>query len=181
METNYQVFLQSVRESFHHWPILRIAKQQGFGGQHAAEKEQWLCDSVVQIFSDNDLVHADELQDFISEALFNEFDTIAEDGSLPELSERLCRFYGLCKASNCEPVVEAIRKMAAASSQATNVQKVDNLSDDDDDDDDDLLAHNNSGSNGHNQSGYTEAMDTEEREPQVDADGWEVVRRSKKK
>ena len=48
-------FAFAVRETFKHWPILLIAKQHGFGGMNAMDKEDWLCDSVTQIFSDNGL------------------------------------------------------------------------------------------------------------------------------
>ena len=48
-----EIFILAVQQSFKHWPILRIAKQQGFGGRNADEKEGWLCESVIQIFQDN--------------------------------------------------------------------------------------------------------------------------------
>ena len=183
-DASYQIFLRSVRETFQTWPILRIARQQGFGGKQPEEKVQWLCESVVQIFSDNVTVHADELEHFISEVLFNEFDTIAEDGSLPELAQRLCRYYGYCKLDNCQPVLEALSKFESlASAHAPKVQKVETLSDDEDEDGG--FANNGQSDNG----GHAvvtmddEAMETnvEDKQPKVDADGWEVVSRSKRK
>lgn len=48
-----QVFVLAVQETLKNWPILRIAKQQGFGGRNANEKEEWLYNSVIQIFQDN--------------------------------------------------------------------------------------------------------------------------------
>merc|ERR1711973_562185 len=70
--------------------------------------------------------------------MFNEFDTIADDGSLPQLSENLCRFYSSCKANDCEPVLNALNKMKTLvqNNANINVQKVDNLNEEDDEDED---------------------------------------------
>merc|ERR550534_1098212 len=176
---SYDLFLRSVRESLQHWPVLRIARQQGFGGQQACEKEQWLCDSVVQIFTDNAEVHADELSDFISEAIFNEFNTIAEDGSLPQLSENLCYFYRSCKANDCQPVLNALNKMKTLvqNNANINVQKVDNLNEVDEDDEDEDMDSSTT-TNGQHMNGThgthadADGMElVEERQPDVDEDG----------
>jgi len=176
-----QVFVLAVQETLKNWQILRIAKQQGFGGRNVNEKEDWLCTSVVQIFQDNDSVYPEELGDFISEALFNEFDTVVEDGSLDKICQTLCRYYSSCKSGDSEQVVQSVRQMVAAATASSNVQvhKVENLSDDEDDD-----KANTSENNLHAQimqEPCDSAMDTDDKPPKVDEDGWEVVSRSKKK
>ena len=42
---------------------------------------------VVYIFAET--IENDELEDYIEEILFNEFDTMAEDGSLPKVRGKL--------------------------------------------------------------------------------------------
>lgn len=93
------------------WTVLQLAIQHGFGGIDSRDKLKWLKDVIVQVLNDNrkyfgvinsptcdsfsyvslplkinlcvsDKVEYDELEDYISEILYNEFNTIVEDGSL---------------------------------------------------------------------------------------------------
>merc|ERR1712212_1113863 len=173
--TNAQIFTKSVHQVLEHWPVLLIARQQGFGGQYSKEKLQWLSDAVVQIFNDNDKVESDELEDFISEAIFNEFDTIADDGSLPGLSTQLCKYYDLCRLGNCEQVMNDVNMMISVTSTNIPIKKVEHLSEDEDED----INSNSFVEKGTDME--VVGMETEERQPKVDADGWEVVTRSRKK
>lgn len=169
-------FSVAVAESLRNWTVLSIAKQHGCGGRNAVEKEEWLSSSIVQIFHDNDLVYPDEIADFVSEALFNEFDTIVEDGSLLELCKKLCSYYQLCKNNKVEEVQVAIETLISSSRPLPSVT----VYNDEEDDNDEELQKKSEDSNSRREelqsNGISDqAMDVEE------DDGWEVVRRSKKK
>jgi len=47
------VFSSAVKETLRIWPVLTLARQHGFAGRDSEIKEQWLCDSIIQIFKDN--------------------------------------------------------------------------------------------------------------------------------
>lgn len=47
------VFSNAVKETLRIWPALTLARQHGYGGSALGIKENWLGDSIVQIFKDN--------------------------------------------------------------------------------------------------------------------------------
>lgn len=47
------VFLSAVKETLRIWPVLALARQHGFGGSAMQMKEDWLQESIIQIFEDN--------------------------------------------------------------------------------------------------------------------------------
>ncbi|XP_076336537.1 pre-rRNA-processing protein TSR2 homolog isoform X2 [Tachypleus tridentatus] len=103
------VFHAAVRTVFTNWTALQLAIQHGMGGPYAREKERWLADVAVQYFHDNDL-QPDEVEEFIGEILNNEFDTIADDGSVEEISRKLCQFHRWCQEGHESLVLENLPK-----------------------------------------------------------------------
>lgn len=183
------VFSNSVKETLRVWPVLTLARQHGFCGADYQIKEEWLCESIIQIFKDNDLVYPDELEDFVSEALYNEFDTIVEDGSLIEVCTKLCGYYDLCKKGNVAVVAAEVQKMQATQPKVeAKQQKEENESESSEDDDDDKKTNVNSftmdvdmdeGGTGASSSNGERGQNSKQKE--YDEDGWEIVRRSKKR
>lgn len=47
------VFSAAIHETLRIWPVLTLARQQGFGGRNSQSKEQWLLESIIQIFKEN--------------------------------------------------------------------------------------------------------------------------------
>ncbi|XP_013786357.2 pre-rRNA-processing protein TSR2 homolog isoform X2 [Limulus polyphemus] len=103
------VFHAAVRTIFTNWTALQLAIQHGMGGPYAREKERWLADAAVQYFHDNDL-QPDEVEEFINDILNNEFDTIADDGSVEEISRKLCQFHRWCQEGHESLVLENLPK-----------------------------------------------------------------------
>ncbi|XP_008587064.1 PREDICTED: pre-rRNA-processing protein TSR2 homolog [Galeopterus variegatus] len=83
------LFGASVRAALEAWPALQIAVENGFGGVHSQEKAEWLGGAVVEYFIRNADLELDEVEDFLGELMTNEFDTVVEDGSLPQVSQQL--------------------------------------------------------------------------------------------
>ena len=56
----------------------------GAGGRDSAAKAEWLVGATEQWMTENQNVEPEELADFYQEVLWNEFDTVVDDGSLSE-------------------------------------------------------------------------------------------------
>ncbi|KAK2505812.1 hypothetical protein MC885_014045 [Smutsia gigantea] len=82
-------FRAGVRAALEAWPALEIAVENGFGGVHSQEKAEWLGGAVEEYFFRNADLELDEVEDFLGELMTNEFDTVVEDGSLPQVSQQL--------------------------------------------------------------------------------------------
>ncbi|XP_012589756.1 PREDICTED: pre-rRNA-processing protein TSR2 homolog isoform X2 [Condylura cristata] len=83
-EDSRALFGAGVRAALEAWPALQIAVENGFGGVHSQEKAEWLGGAVEEYFFRNADLELDEVEDFLGELMTNEFDTVVEDGSLPQ-------------------------------------------------------------------------------------------------
>ncbi|XP_008070865.1 pre-rRNA-processing protein TSR2 homolog [Carlito syrichta] len=83
------LFQAGIRAALEAWPALQIAVENGFGGVHSQEKAEWLGGAVEDYFMRNANLELDEVEDFLGELMTNEFDTVVEDGSLPQVSQQL--------------------------------------------------------------------------------------------
>ncbi|XP_058147048.1 pre-rRNA-processing protein TSR2 homolog [Dasypus novemcinctus] len=88
-EDSRALFGAGVRAALEAWPALQIAVENGFGGAHSLEKAEWLGNAVEEYFIRNADLELDEVEDFLGELMTNEFDTIVEDESLPQVSQQL--------------------------------------------------------------------------------------------
>ncbi|XP_077388186.1 pre-rRNA-processing protein TSR2 homolog [Festucalex cinctus] len=87
------LFTDGVRAALHNWPVLQIAVDNGFGGMYGQEKADWLVDVVQQYFHDNADLEQDEVEHFISTLMDQEFHTVADDGSLPQVCVQLMQMF----------------------------------------------------------------------------------------
>ncbi|XP_045144252.1 pre-rRNA-processing protein TSR2 homolog isoform X2 [Echinops telfairi] len=83
-EDSRALFGAGVRAALEAWPALQIAVENGFGGVHSQEKAEWLGGAMEEYFIRNADLELDEVEDFLGELMTNEFDTVVEDGSLPQ-------------------------------------------------------------------------------------------------
>ncbi|XP_015992808.1 pre-rRNA-processing protein TSR2 homolog isoform X2 [Rousettus aegyptiacus] len=88
-EDSRALFRAGVRAALEAWPALQIAVENGFGGVHSQEKAEWLGGAVEEYFFRNADLELNEVEDFLGELMTNEFDTVVEDGSLPQVSQQL--------------------------------------------------------------------------------------------
>ncbi|KAM5195217.1 pre-rRNA-processing protein TSR2 homolog isoform 2-T2 [Hipposideros larvatus] len=88
-EDSRALFGAGVRAALEAWPALQIAVENSFGGVHSREKAEWLGGAVEEYFFRNADLELDEVEDFLGELMTNEFDTVVEDGSLPQVSQQL--------------------------------------------------------------------------------------------
>ncbi|XP_066840924.1 pre-rRNA-processing protein TSR2 homolog isoform X3 [Anser cygnoides] len=77
------LFEQGVRAVLGGWAALQVAVAHGFGGPHGPEKVTWLG-ALQDFFRCNEGLEQGEVEQFLAEALDQEFDTAVEDGSLEQ-------------------------------------------------------------------------------------------------
>jgi len=136
-EANSDILFDSVRFVLSNWAVLQLAVEHGFGGADSREKADWLVNVVNQVLRDNETIENYELEDYIEEILFNEFHTMAEDGSLPKVVQKLCTYHRLWKEGNTTQIQQEISSAPRTKlPQFVKKEDEDGESDSDDDDDD---------------------------------------------
>ncbi|KAK6506653.1 hypothetical protein TWF481_005112 [Arthrobotrys musiformis] len=71
------------------WPALSMAVENEFGGPDSADKRDWLCGAVADLFTSDPATDAEDLEDFLLQILSDEFETALEDDSAYNVSQRI--------------------------------------------------------------------------------------------
>ncbi|XP_028923724.1 pre-rRNA-processing protein TSR2 homolog [Ornithorhynchus anatinus] len=179
------LFGAGVRAVLGAWPVLQIAVENGFGGIHSQEKAEWLMGVVEEYFFNNADLEQDEVEDFLSELMTNEFDTVVEDGSLPQVSQQLQTVFGHCQRGDGATLQEMITQMAQKSQvKATAVRAARESEEEDDEDEEEMEVTDDTASGSSacpppGPSGPPPGPDAASGGERTE-DGWTVVRRKKK-
>lgn len=173
------------------WTAMRAAVDNGWGGRDSHLKAERTVSNVLDYFIrlKDPTMGFDGLADILENGL-NELNTLADDGSLEEVTETLLDLYYECLEGN----YQRVEKLRVTSSQTSaKVVKVSNgndededdeESDDEDDDDEDTEMSNDQSTDmmvdaaEDCSNGKPEAMPVDE--PKAD-DGWTVVPSRKNK
>ncbi|XP_051509509.1 pre-rRNA-processing protein TSR2 homolog [Myxocyprinus asiaticus] len=107
-----ELFVEAVGAVLETWPVLQIAVDNGFGGAHSQQKANWMVDVLQQYFNDNVDLQQNEVEDFISDLMNNEFDTMVEDGSLPQVAQKVCVMYQQCQQGKLTEVRDQVSELA---------------------------------------------------------------------
>ncbi|CAH2044567.1 unnamed protein product [Thlaspi arvense] len=166
------------------WTAMRAAVDNGWGGRDSHEKAERTVSNVLDYFIHlkDPTMGFDGLADILENGL-NELNTVADDGSLEEVTETLLDLYYECLEGN----YQRVEKLRMTTSQTSaSVVKVSNGDDDEDSDDEDEDTHMN------NDQSTDMMVDASEQcsnrkpeampvdEPKAD-DGWTVVPSRKNK
>ncbi|XP_066284706.1 pre-rRNA-processing protein TSR2 homolog isoform X1 [Branchiostoma lanceolatum] len=114
MAAPMDIFRDSVKSVLDGWTVLQLAVQHGFGGVHSTAKAAWMGEAVSQWFQENADIDPSELEDFLAEILNNEFDTVADDGSLSQVAQQICGSYRLCLQGRQQEVLSRIQQLPKA-------------------------------------------------------------------
>ncbi|KAM4737633.1 pre-rRNA-processing protein TSR2 homolog [Anableps anableps] len=165
-----ELFTDGVRAVLQTWPVLQIAVDNGFGGVYGPQKADWLVDVVQQYFHDNADLQQYEVEDFLSQLMDQEFDTVVEDGSLPQVSQSLLQLFAQWQQGALQQLQSAIQALTHNKTQRAKVVAPPTQSDEESD-------------------GETQVMECEESSPSISSapppppqdedDGWTVVRKKK--
>ncbi|XP_043101922.1 pre-rRNA-processing protein TSR2 homolog [Puntigrus tetrazona] len=175
-----EVFGEAVRAVLETWPVLQIAVDNGFGGAYSQQKAEWMADALQQYFMENDELQQDEVEDFISDLMNNEFDTLVDDGSLPQVAQKVCEMFQQCQQDRLtevkEQIKQLIRKKSAGRAKATPAKTP--AAEDDEDSEDEEAMECDGGAGGASVNG---PVVKEQHLPphEEEDDGWTVVRRKK--
>ncbi|XP_038154332.1 pre-rRNA-processing protein TSR2 homolog [Cyprinodon tularosa] len=165
-----ELFTEGVRAVLQTWPVLQIAVDNGFGGVYGQQKADWMVDVVQQYFHDNADLQRWEVEDFLSQLLDQEFNTVVEDGSLPQVSTRLLELFAQWQQGALQQLQHTIQTLTQSKTQRAKVTAPPTQSDEESDEE-------------------TQVMEVEASSPSVSGvpppppqdedDGWTVVRRKK--
>jgi pre-rRNA-processing protein TSR2 len=171
------------------WPALRVAVDQGFGGDCSREKEEWMSLAMAQVLTENRDLEVDEVEMYLNDIMYEEFHTVVDDGSLGKIARDLLTAYQLWSQQaglelehwlqdNCVPIaaVEAKRQEAAEDKPAGDEDKASARLE--------KMEEGPSGGNEHEVSLNCGAEDPSEQvamEVEDDSGGWQVVRRTRRK
>ncbi|RUS89597.1 hypothetical protein EGW08_002615, partial [Elysia chlorotica] len=172
------------------WTALQLAVQQGFGGPESAEKAQWMVHAIETWFNENEGLETYEVEEFLENVLNTEFDLLLEDNSTQEIARLICTYYRLCqekKLDELEQRLQLLPRPAVNSCRSGGEQ----LEFDSSDETAQGPAFSNHSSDppstaqtsqapSTSSAGNVDSMETEE-QAQEDSDGWQVMRRGKKR
>ncbi|KAK6535001.1 hypothetical protein TWF281_006299 [Arthrobotrys megalospora] len=73
------------------WPALSMAVENEFGGPDSADKRDWMCGAVADLFSTDPSTDAEDLESFLLQILSDEFETALEDDSAYTVSQQIVK------------------------------------------------------------------------------------------
>ncbi|XP_035650530.1 pre-rRNA-processing protein TSR2 homolog [Oncorhynchus keta] len=117
-KTARELFTEAVRAVLETWPVLQIAVDNGFGGVYGQQKADWMVDVVQQYFHDNANLQPDEVEDYIADLMNNEFDTVVDDGSLPQVAQKVSQIFTQCQQGKLAEVKDQIVKLNKSAERA---------------------------------------------------------------
>uniref|UniRef100_A0A8C5HEF7 Pre-rRNA-processing protein TSR2 homolog n=1 Tax=Gouania willdenowi TaxID=441366 RepID=A0A8C5HEF7_GOUWI len=163
-----ELFTNGVRAVLSTWPVLQIAVDNGFGGVYGQQKADWLVDVVQQYFHDNADLQQCEVEDFIAELMDQEFDTVVDDGSLPQVHART-HMFSQWQQGALQPLQRTISAMTQhpRAKVTAHAQSDPESGGEDDDKEDTQKTHP-----------FSQKLITKT-PPREDEDGWTVVTRRK--
>ncbi|GAA6231764.1 pre-rRNA-processing protein TSR2 homolog [Lates japonicus] len=128
-----------------------------------------MVDVVQQYFHDNADLQQCEVEDFIAELMDQEFDTVVDDGSLPEVSVSLLQVFSQWQQGALQQLQHTINTLTQKKSQRAKVTAPPTPSEESDDEAQVMECESSSPS----------VSRTHPPPPQDEEDGWTVVRRKK--
>ncbi|XP_044206540.1 pre-rRNA-processing protein TSR2 homolog [Thunnus albacares] len=166
-----ELFTDGVRAVLHSWPVLQIAVDNGFGGVYGQQKADWLVDVVQQYFHDNADLQQYEVEDYISQLMDQEFDTVVDDGSLPQVSKNLMQMFCQWKQGALQQLSQTVQSLTKKTTQRAKVTAPPTESDEESDDETQMECEASSPSVSRTEPPPPPSQDEE--------DGWTVVRKKK--
>ncbi|XP_033863141.3 pre-rRNA-processing protein TSR2 homolog [Acipenser ruthenus] len=177
-----ELFAEGIRAVLGTWPALQIAVENGFGGAFSQQKAEWMVDAVQQYFSDNvDLQHL-EVEDFLAEIVNNEFDTVVEDGSLPEVALQLCELFSQCSRGQLEEVKGRIAQLELKRSSVGRGKVVADEEEESSEEEEaaEAMDCDGAGSASTAMPADSSALSPRRQQPEPGEDGWTVVGKKNK-
>ncbi|BFF88748.1 uncharacterized protein DMAD_07673 [Drosophila madeirensis] len=101
-----KIFRLIVEKIFNNWQNLRLAVEHGMGGRNGQQVAIQIMDYTYQYCVGNEKITQGELQEVIEELMDQEFNTLCDDNSIPEICRNLLRYKQMAQ-QNQYPDIEA--------------------------------------------------------------------------
>lgn len=173
-----EAFKEGVGSILRQWTALELAVYHQWGGSDSSSRAEALREELIELFLGPDKVYKDDISLLLEEYLECEFNTILEDGSPDELGEIIVQMWRECCEGNFTTVTNILAKEFVRHEMITQSQ---GLSGGDVVDDEDIELQSAAQQEQQIELGQTDEVEAEAPLPLVDADGWEVVNKSKNK
>ncbi|XP_017141143.1 pre-rRNA-processing protein TSR2 homolog [Drosophila miranda] len=188
-QKNFRLIVEKI---FNNWQNLRLAVEHGMGGRNGQQVAIQIMDYTYQYCVGNENITQGELQEVLEELMDQEFNTLCDDNSIPEICRNLLRYKQMAQQNQYPEIETELSKLPPGKEWLRPDVKVtytpvdgDSSSDDDEDmdedgdDDDDEIDESEedeapSGSGRVTRSQTRKQKAGEFVEPE---DGWTTVRR----
>lgn len=71
------------------WPSLTLAVQSSWGGPNSADKRDWLCGAISDIFTTRPDTDSYDVEDILIQVMSDEFDVAVDDGSAGAVADQI--------------------------------------------------------------------------------------------
>lgn len=158
------------------WTTLRVAVQENWGGPDAAAKRTWLAGVIVDQFEEQVPEPDDQyIEEMLLQVMADEYEASVEDGSAEDVAVDIVRLWDETKVGKQDLVLKFEALAEKAKGKKANVQeKV--VSDDEDEDWESGDDEDGADSDEAPQLLVVEHQPRESREPEVDEDGFTLVK-----
>ncbi|KAH8358991.1 hypothetical protein KR093_003666 [Drosophila rubida] len=182
---NFRLIVERI---FNNWQNLRLAVEHGMGGRNGQQVAIEIMDYTFEYCVGNENITEGELQDVIEELMDQEFNTLCDDHSIPEICRNLLRYKQMARASQYPQIEAELSKLPQGKDWLRPDVKItytpiegDSSSDEDmDEDDDDAMNGDESEEEAGTSSGRITRSQTRKQQAEQfvePEEGWTTVRR----
>ncbi|KAH7101184.1 Pre-rRNA-processing protein TSR2-domain-containing protein [Auriculariales sp. MPI-PUGE-AT-0066] len=177
-EPTLVLFARGVIAILSAWPVMRLAVEESWGGPDSAAKRRWLAGAVVDEFqspSDGQMPDAPYIEEMLLQVMQDEFEVDLDDDSGADVAKQITQLWssGDVQKSTVEALEAAEQK---AKSKRIVAQRAPGEDDDSSDEDDD--ADGDDAMDNDEAPQLVASTSTQREEPEVDDDGFTVVKKS---
>ncbi|XP_023164506.1 uncharacterized protein LOC111595157 [Drosophila hydei] len=104
-------FRSIVEKIFNNWQNLRLAVEHGMGGRNGQQVAIQIMDYTYEYCVGNENITQGELQEVIEELMDQEFNTLCDDQSIPEICRNLLRYKQMAAASQYPQIELELSKL----------------------------------------------------------------------
>ncbi|XP_017968940.1 uncharacterized protein LOC108660157 [Drosophila navojoa] len=105
---NFRLIVERI---FNNWQNLRLAVEHGMGGRNGQQVAIQIMDYTYEYCVGNENITQGELQEVIEELMDQEFNTLCDDHSIPEICQNLLRYKQMAMASQYPQIEMELSKL----------------------------------------------------------------------
>ncbi|ALC46733.1 CG14543 [Drosophila busckii] len=105
---NFRLIVERI---FNNWQNLRLAVEHGMGGRNGQQVAIQIMDYTYEYCVGNDNITPGELQEVVEELMDQEFNTLCDDHSIPEICRNLLRYKQMAVAGKYPEIETELNKL----------------------------------------------------------------------